>query len=83
MAVEKVVSFENEKVKLRLEQIAFKHEFQSQTLTFLEHAHITKTYSAPASVVADYLDYKYSQTKPLGFLLWYVDIYKPVRDSIK
>ena len=61
----------------RLMDLSHKHPLGSATLTVLEHQQVVNDYSAPPEIVADYLQYKYATHKPLGFLLWYVDIHKP------
>ena len=56
------------------------HPFESDNVIAIEQRTIVQDYGADPKNVAEYLVYKYQrlakQEKPLGFLLWYVDIYK-------
>lgn len=57
------------------------HPFESDAVIEVEQNRIVQEYGANPKNVAEYLVYKYQrlakEEKPLGFLLWYVDIYKP------
>lgn len=56
------------------------HPFESDSVIINEQRLIVQDYGADPKNVAEYLVYKYQrlakQEKPLGFLLWYVDIKK-------
>lgn len=76
----------NKELDKQLADIGHRYKFGSLTHILLEHQQVVADFGAQPEIAADYLDYKcravQSNHTPLGFLLWYVDIYKPNVDPM-